>query len=450
MAKHKIIDRTGVALGGQANHRTLDQITHVAWHYTATLLSFITNHERYWRDTLEWLRGGYHFYIDRQGRIYQNYNYRTRSNGVGNNNTYIVNICCEASSPNNYTSAQIEAREWLTRIVMADLNIPARNVLGHKEFPGQSTACPGYSAAVLARYRNQLAQTKPTIPSVPKGKELQKYVGNNGWHRIKAGETVTIRQGAKRWVNASFKQMEPMKKDYAGRTDIVSQVKAVKIGYSNEAYFLKNMKVWVLQQDLVEPRLTPIMSAPKGKELQPYIGNAGWHKLNQGEKVTIRKGHQRWLNSNFIQMEPKAKGQNYTGRTDTIGQVARVRTSYSDYAYFLKGMKIWVLQQDLVESRLTFNRPNTPKGKEFQTYQGGNNWKKLKAGDKATIRKGHQRWLNDSFKQMEPKAKDEDYAGRMDTISKVAPVRTGYSDVAYYLKNMKVWVLEQDLVEPRA
>lgn len=345
---HKIYDRTGVALGGQANNRTLAQITHIAWHYTATIDSFITNHERYWRNTLGWLRGGYHFYIDRQGRIYQNYNLTTRTNGVANNNTYIVNICCEASSPDNYTQAQIEAREWLTRRLMNQLNIPAKNVLGHKEFPGQSTACPGYSAAVLANYRNQFAKAKVTS-TAPKGKELQKYSGNIGWHKIKVGETVTIRKGAKRWLNANFKQMEPMKKDYTGRTDVVSQVRDVKIGYSNQAYYLKDMKVWVLQQDLVEPRLTPIVKVPKGKALQKYTGNKNWHKMKKGDKVTIRKGHQRWLNSNFIQMETKSK--DYTGRTDVISQVARVRVGYSNYAYFLKSMKVWVLEQDLVEPR---------------------------------------------------------------------------------------------------
>lgn len=93
--------------------------------------------------------------------------------------------------------------------------------------------------------------------SVPKGKELQKYEGrpkDENWKVMKVGDKVTIRKGASRWVNASFKQMEPMQKDYAGTTDTVDKVANVKIGYSDKAYHLKRMKVWVLEQDLVEPR----------------------------------------------------------------------------------------------------------------------------------------------------------------------------------------------------
>lgn len=101
------------------------------------------------------------------------------------------------------------------------------------------------------------ASTATTTQSVPKGKELQKYEGHpNGenWKVMKVGDKVTIRKGATRWVNASFKQMEPMQKDFTGVTDTVEKVGDVKIGYSNKAYYLKRMKVWVLEQDLVEPR----------------------------------------------------------------------------------------------------------------------------------------------------------------------------------------------------
>ena len=96
-----------------------------------------------------------------------------------------------------------------------------------------------------------------STPTVPKGKELQKYEGHpkgENWKVMKVGDKVTIRKGSNRWVNASFKQMEPMQKDYAGTTDTVEKVSDVKIGYSNKAYYLKRMKVWVLEQDLVEPR----------------------------------------------------------------------------------------------------------------------------------------------------------------------------------------------------
>lgn len=180
----QIIDRRKVALGGQSHTRTRSKITAIAWHYTAVARknkAFITTHETYWRNHHGWKRGGYHFYIDADGKIYQNYDYETVSNGVGGNNSYIVNICVEANSANDYSQAQVEARDWLTRKVMEDLNIPASRVMGHKEFPGQSTACPGYSKAQMDAFRRELGsgklvETKPVAkPAVkPTAKPVAK------------------------------------------------------------------------------------------------------------------------------------------------------------------------------------------------------------------------------------------------------------------------------------
>ena len=181
----QIIDRRKVALGGQSHTRTRSKITAIAWHYTAVARknkAFITTHETYWRNHHGWKRGGYHFYIDADGKIYQNYDYETVSNGVGGNNSYIVNICVEANSANDYSQAQIEAREWLTRKVMKELNIPASRVMGHKEFPGQSTACPGYSKAQMDTFRRdlgsgELVSTKPVAK--PAARTAVKPVAKN-------------------------------------------------------------------------------------------------------------------------------------------------------------------------------------------------------------------------------------------------------------------------------
>lgn len=191
----EIFDRRKVALGGQSHTRTRSKITAIAWHYTAVARknkAFITTHETYWRNHHGWKRGGYHFYIDADGKIYQNYDYETVSNGVGGNNSYIVNICVEANSADDYSQAQIEARDWLTRKVMKDLNIPARRVMGHKEFPGQSTACPGYSKAQMDTFRRdlgsgELVSTKPvakpaakpvTKPVVKKTESIVDYLNS--------------------------------------------------------------------------------------------------------------------------------------------------------------------------------------------------------------------------------------------------------------------------------
>ena len=160
---YTIIDRRASALGGQRKDRSLSSITTIGWHYTVVLRknrAFITNHEAYWRDTLGWDRGGYHFYIDADGNIYQNYDYERITWGVKDNNGYVVHISVEAGNGGDYSQAQIDARDWLTRKIMGDLNIPASKVKGHWEIYNNSS-CPGYTKAQMDAFRAKLAQPAP-------------------------------------------------------------------------------------------------------------------------------------------------------------------------------------------------------------------------------------------------------------------------------------------------
>ena len=47
--------------------------------------------------------------------------------------------------------------------------------------------------------------------------------------------------------------MKPSK-DFAGTKATIEQVMSVEAGYSKRAYLLKELKSWILEQDLVEPR----------------------------------------------------------------------------------------------------------------------------------------------------------------------------------------------------
>jgi len=157
---YTIIDRRADALGGQSNDRARSAITTIGWHYTAVMRknrAFITNHEAYWRDTLGWARGGYHFYIDADGQIWQNYDYERITWGVKDNNGYVVHISVEAGNGGDYSQAQIDARDWLTRKIMGDLNIPASKVKGHWEIYNNSS-CPGYTKAQMDAFRAKLAK----------------------------------------------------------------------------------------------------------------------------------------------------------------------------------------------------------------------------------------------------------------------------------------------------
>lgn len=190
----KIIDRRDVALGGQSRDRSESNISSIAWHYTAVdrkRRAFITNHENYWRNTRGWRRGGYHYYIDADANIYQNYNLTTVSNGVGGHNSKIVNICVEANSADNYTKAQEDARRDLTLYLMNRLNLTANDVKQHKEFPGQSTSCAGYSRSQMDKLLNELRTGK--APSSDGGDLNKPYSGNSIVNYLKSnGEPHTF------------------------------------------------------------------------------------------------------------------------------------------------------------------------------------------------------------------------------------------------------------------
>lgn len=167
----KIIDRRNQAIGGQSNDRRESAIRGIAWHYTAVdrlRNAFITGHERYWRDTLGWRRGGYHYYIDSKGNIYQNYNLTTVSNGVKNNNSYLVHISVEANSSGNYSQAQIKARKELTLYLMKRLGLSASAVKQHGEYPGARTSCAGYTTSQMNAFRSELVGGKAPVikPSI--------------------------------------------------------------------------------------------------------------------------------------------------------------------------------------------------------------------------------------------------------------------------------------------
>ena len=165
-----INDRRSSALGGQSRDRSRSAITTIAWHYSAVARSvrkFITGHEEYWKNTLGWDRGGYHFYIDADANIWQNYDYERITWGVKDNNGYVVHISVEAGDGNDYSPEQVAARDWLTRKIMADLNIPASKVNGHWEIYNNSS-CPGYTKAQMDAFRAKLAKPAgSTVAAAP-------------------------------------------------------------------------------------------------------------------------------------------------------------------------------------------------------------------------------------------------------------------------------------------
>lgn len=155
-----IHSRLNEALGGQQQDRKLSEIRRIVWHYTAVareLDRMISDHERYWQSAHGWGRGGYHYYIDSQGKIYQNYRLERITWGVAHHNQDTVHISVEANHRDNYSPAQIQSRETLTLDLLTRLDLPAQAVVGHWEVYNNSL-CPGYTGEEMSQYRTALAQ----------------------------------------------------------------------------------------------------------------------------------------------------------------------------------------------------------------------------------------------------------------------------------------------------
>lgn len=268
ITKPKIIDRRKQALGypghGAYAKRSLSAIKNIVWHYTATAregygADVIKAHESYWRNHHGWDIGGYHFYIDRQGNVFQNYDLTIVTYGAGRANPYSVHISLEASSESNYTNAQIISREKVTLWLMHELKLSASAVRGHREMPGNSTSCPGYSVARLEQFRGQLAsvyKNKTVLPSAnSRLVDLPDYKAPaKPFDELKVGQAVTIREGMKAWYNPADKEGVKPSKDFTGDKDTIERVMSVDVSYSKRAYLLKGKRSWILEQDIVEAR----------------------------------------------------------------------------------------------------------------------------------------------------------------------------------------------------
>lgn len=271
-AKPKMIDRRKEALGypghGIYSRRSLSAIKNIVWHYTATKHegyggNIIKNHEYFWRNTHGWDIGGYHYYIDRQGNIFWNYDLEICSYGAGKGNPYCAHISLEASSATNYTAAQIKAREELTLWLLYTLGKTGEAVKGHFEIPGNSTSCPGYTVAQLNEFRKQLTAklktggntSTQTQPKSDRFVDLPDYKAPaKAFDELKVGQKVTIRPDMKAWYDPSNKEGIKPSKDFTGEKDTIEKVQAVNVGYSKRAYLLKAKRSWILEQDLVEAR----------------------------------------------------------------------------------------------------------------------------------------------------------------------------------------------------
>ncbi|NOZ71691.1 MAG: hypothetical protein GXP38_07220 [Chloroflexi bacterium] len=127
--------------------RTLDQITHLAIHHSAAPANVTPERIAKYHvesESHQWPGIGYHFYIQPDGTINHTQDMKLISYHVYSNNEYTVGICVAGNFTDVIpTPAQIDATAHLAAWLMQELNISLSNVMGHKEYPKNVTACPG-------------------------------------------------------------------------------------------------------------------------------------------------------------------------------------------------------------------------------------------------------------------------------------------------------------------
>jgi len=145
--------------------RSLSQITHLAVHHTAAPVAMgplriaeLHVNEDAARGKEAWPGIGYHYFIHADGSIEQTNHLETVSYHVYRHNHYTVGIAFAGSFMNGRipTSAQLRTGAHLIGWLMQELHIPLARIWGHREFPENTTVCPGSEWTGGNRWRDLL------------------------------------------------------------------------------------------------------------------------------------------------------------------------------------------------------------------------------------------------------------------------------------------------------
>lgn len=151
--------------------RSLKSITHIARHHSGTDTGDFEAFWNYWHNDKGWGTGGYAEIILRDGSVQICYDPEEITNGVKNHNATTYHICVVGNG--SFTAAQ--ERTWEERALfnLKRFKLPVSKVLGHKEFKGASTACPGVDMGVV---RNRLIYLQSKNEVKPVAKKLYRVI----------------------------------------------------------------------------------------------------------------------------------------------------------------------------------------------------------------------------------------------------------------------------------
>ncbi|MBX3014925.1 MAG: N-acetylmuramoyl-L-alanine amidase [Caldilineaceae bacterium] len=175
--------------------RSVSQISHLAIHHTAapTSLGPLRIAEMHvapdgGRGKEAWPGIGYHYFIHADGTIEQTNQLETICYHVYRHNSYTVGIVFAGSFMNGRipTAAQLRSGAHLVAWLMQELHLPLARVWGHREFPENTTVCPGSEWTLGNRWRDLLFERIEQVQTGIGVKNLRHYLllGQQGWQDV--------------------------------------------------------------------------------------------------------------------------------------------------------------------------------------------------------------------------------------------------------------------------
>jgi hypothetical protein len=167
------------------DRRALSQITHLAIHHTATpptvnpmRIAELHVAPDVTRGKEAWPAIGYHYFVHGDGTIDQTNYLETASYHVHRHNMYSVGIVFAGSFMNGKipTSAQLRSGAHLVAWLMQELGIPLARIWGHREFPDNTTVCPGSEWTLGNRWRDLLFERIEQVQAGIGVKSIRHYL----------------------------------------------------------------------------------------------------------------------------------------------------------------------------------------------------------------------------------------------------------------------------------
>lgn len=173
--------------------RSINTIDNIARHHSATTSGDWEHFWSFWQSK-GWGTGGYHEIILRDGTVQICYDPNEITNGIAGHNSNTYHICVVG----NGSFTEIQEKVWEERVLLAieSFGLSIKDVKGHKEFSGASTACPGID---MNNVRNRL------FGLLAKGSDELNYLkrGDKG-EAVKTMQRQLLEVGLKLEIDGSY------------------------------------------------------------------------------------------------------------------------------------------------------------------------------------------------------------------------------------------------------